>query len=429
MKFKLAKADLIGALGIASIVSPRPITPTGGAGYLFMVKDGRCYIYPGGDKLHDARVDIPAEAEGEGACIFPADKIGSIEHHRGDSIEFEAGYDKEDDRHWVKYRTELGASSEWSTYNPKLILPFDDALEKAKATEQEFPSAILQEAIAMAKPYLAKPNDSRVPKSFHSMQLFDSSKPEWAKGDGTLFASDQLRACWVEIEAFKGKGLGIHGQHLPFITGFLAKCTGTIRIREGASKTYIIADHGDGQRVLGWAKHVEQHNKFAKWPEKLDTHILRVEKEHLLSALRGARAALDKRRDTIRVVYKTAAEQTGKPGLMFLLSEGAGRAVSDLVDVEPVTVDGAGNKGASEGFAYNVSVNHLLDLVDPIKAHRFNLRFAIVPPSDKRKEVQFFRTIDEFWMDDTGKVVVPEDPQKDTTIQCRVTRFTPARTS
>jgi len=434
MKFKLSKADLIGALGIVSIVPPRPISPQsqGGAGYLFLVRDGRCFIYSGGDSLHDSRVDIAVESsedipEEGGKFIFPSDKIGSIEHHRGESIEFEAGHDKDDNRYWVKYRTDLGAGAEWNTHNPALIIPFDDALNAAEDTEQAYPSVLLQEAISMAKPYLAKPTDTRAPKVYHSMQLFDDSKPEWKRGDGVLFAADQIRACWVEAEIFKGKGLSVHGQHLPFVTAFLSKCEGEVKVRQGASKTYAIGPHGDGHRVLGWARHVEQHAKFDKWPLKLDTHILRANKDHVAQALRGTRAALDKRQDKIRLVYKVKTEQTGKPGIMFLLSEGAGRAVSDLVDVEPVEVGGAGLKGATDDFAYNFNVDHLLGLVDPLRSHEFNLRIAIIPKNDKRKETQFLRTIDEFWIDKACQIVVPGDAEKASAFQCRVTRFTPAK--
>jgi hypothetical protein len=397
-----------------------------------LVRDGRCFIYSGGDSLHDSRVDIAVEdsediPEGGGKFIFPADKIGSIAYHRGASIEFEAGHEEEEKRYWVRYRTELGAGAEWSTHNPALIIPFDEALEAAADTEKTYPSVLLQEAIGMAKPYLAKPTDSRAPKVYQSMQLFDESKPEWKRGDGTLFAADQIRACWVEAEVFKGKGLGIHGQHLPFVTAFLAKCEGEVRVRQGASKTYAIGKHGDGLRVLGWARAVEVHTKFDKWPEKLDTHILRANKDHVVQALRSTRAALDKRQDKIRVVYKTKTDQTGEPGLMFLLSEGAGRAVSDLVDVKPMEVDGAGTKGASEDFAFNVNVDHLLGLVDPVRAHEFNLRVAIIPKTDKRRESRFFRTIDEFWIDEAGKIVVPGDSEKASAFQCRVTRFTPSK--
>lgn len=438
MKFRLSRADLMGALDIVSLVQPGPIVPQGqqgGAGYLFVVRNDRCFIYSGGNGGKQvSRVDIAVGdcedvPEDGGKFIFPADKIGSMAYHRGESIMFEAGYDEEDNRYWVRYQTELGAAASWDTQNPGLVMPFDDALDAAEETEKTYPPALLQEAIGMVKPYLVKPTDSRAPKYLQSLQLFDASKPEWDKGDGVMFAADQIRACWVESETFKGKSLNIHGQHIPIIASFLSKCEGDVHVRQGASKTYALSKHDDdgGLRVLGWSHQVEIHTEFRKYPELLDTHILRAQKEHVVSALRSTRAALDKRQDKIRVVYKTATEQTGKPGLMFLLSEGCGRAASELVDVEPIMIDKAGAKGASQDFANNVNIDHLLGLVEPLRSHEFNLRFAIVPKTEKRREHRFFRTIDLFWIDDKGKIVVPGESEKASAYQCKVTRFTPVK--
>ena len=43
--------------------------------------------------------------------------------------------------------------------DPGLVMPFDKALDAAEDKEFRLPSAILQEAITVAKPYLAKPGD------------------------------------------------------------------------------------------------------------------------------------------------------------------------------------------------------------------------------------------------------------------------------
>lgn len=439
MKFKLLKADLIGALDIVSIVPPSPVTPQGGAGYLFRVKGGRCFIYSR-DKMHDTRVDVAVEESSEDAegaqCIFPADKILAMQYHRGNEIAVEAGHDEEDDRYWVRYETELGAEAEWNTYNPALMQPFDDALEAAKDTEKVFPSSVLQEAITMAKPYLAKPDDGRVEKSYHAMQIFDASKPDWAKGDGNLFAADGIRACWVESDALKGKPLGVHGQHIPFVLSFLAKAQGDIRVRYGETKTYAIMPHGSGPdgglRVLGWARHVKQYEKFNRYPEKLDTHILHAIKTQLVSALRGVRAVMDKRRDKTRVSYRpngfedpATSEVTGKPSLRFQLSEGAGKAGSEPVFVTVVNDGVAGSQGETTKFDINANVDQLLGLVDPLRGHELDLRVAIIPPTDKRpREVKYFRTIERFWLSPAGKVL---PGAADGAHECVVTRFTPAK--
>ena len=52
---------------------------------------------------------------------------------------------------------------------------------------------------------------------------------------------------------------------------------------------------------------------------------------------------------------------------------------------------------------------------------------AVVPPKNGRREAHLFRTVEEFWLDEGGKVVIPDDDTKGSAYECRVTRFMPSR--
>jgi hypothetical protein len=419
MKFKLQIADLNGALDIVSIAPPRPLTSKeGGGGYLFVVRDGRCFIYSR-DALHLARVDVPVEeVEGEGSFIYPSEKIGSTKYLDG-WIEIEAGYDKDDDRHWIRYETEGGAKAKRSTFDPRLMQPLDEALEKA-SEGYTYPATLLKEAISMTKGYLAKPTNSRAEKNFQTMQLFDASKPEWEPGNGNLFAADGVQACWVYCEVFENKGLSIHGQHLPFILSFLGKCEGDITVRQAEGVTFLVSATGN---VFGWSQTVKQHGRFGYYAAKLDQYVLKAPKDLISKALRHTRTELDPRRNKIRVNY----DHNDKT-LLFQVSEGSGQASSVPVGVVPVTgEDGSGAKGAENDFGINANVDQLLGAIDPMKGHEVQLRVAIVPAKAGRKEGAMIRTIEEFWLSDAGKVLISPDDEKGKAHLCRVTRFTPSR--
>lgn len=418
MKFKLQAQELNEALGVVGIVTPRPVTPQGAAGFLFVVRDGRCYIYSR-DAQHQARVDVGVDdVEGEGAFIYPADKVSALKYLDG-WIEFEAGHETEGDRHWVRYHAEGGASEERTTIDPRLMQTIDESLEKA-TSENVYPAALLREGISMTRAFLAAPNDGRARENFKSLQLFDDSKDSWKDGNGHLFAADGVRACFFFCDAFQGKGLGVHGQHLPLLTSFLAKCSGDVTLKHGEGVTYAINSAG---QVLGWAHHVTQHEKFAYYPYTRDKFVLKAPKEVLVKALKFVRAGLDPKKDKIRVVYDHSSKT-----VQFLTSEGTGKATSMPVGVEPVADDskGGGDKSGSEDFAANANVNQLLELFEPLRGFQADLRVAVIPAKNGRKEAHLFRTVEEFWLDPNGKTLIsPDDAEK--AYECRITRFMPSR--
>lgn len=418
MKFRLQAEDLNEALAVASIVPPMSVTSQGGAGFLFVVKEGSCSIHSR-DALRQARVEIPiTDVDGDGSFIYPSAKIKELPHLDG-WIEFEAGHDEDDDRYWVKYHTEGGAEAERSTYDPRLVQSMDEALEKA-GEGRTFPVAPLKEGLRLTQSYLTKPNDTRTDDRFKVLQLFDDSKKEWARGDGHLFASDHVRACYFFCEVFKGKGLAIHGQHLPMLTAFLAKCEGDVTLKQGEGVTYLLNSKG---WAVAWAHYNATHGKFGYYSHKEDSFILKVPKDILVKTLRYTRGALDKRQDKIRVRYNH--ENTS---LQFLTSEVDGSACSILVSVVPVEgEEESGKLGKTEPFEANVNINYLLELFESMQAHEPELRVSIISAAKNRREVVLFRTIEEFWLSASGKVLINPKDTKEESYQCRVTRFMPSK--
>ena len=425
MQFKIQAEVLNEALSVVGIVTPRPVTPQGGSGFLFKVVGKTCRIYSR-DALHQVRVDVDLEeVDGEGAFVYPAEKVSAMAYLDG-WVQFESGCDEANDRYWVRYETEGGFKADDASFDPQIIMQLMDSQLDEADTEHTFPVAVFREALDLAKGYLAKPNDGRVEENYKSMQLFDTAKPEWADGDGILFAADGVRACYVACEAFKGKGIAIHGQHMSFLSSFLSKCDGKLTIKIGDTATFAINEKGD--KVLGWAHHVKQHGKFAYYPREMEGYVLKASKDLLTKALRYLRSRLDSKRDKIRISYTH-----GDTSLRFHASEAAGRGDAFPVGVKPLeeevtTKDGkkvsAGSKGRSEDFAINANVNHLLALIEPVKGHDVDLRVVLVPEANGRKARALFRTIEKFWWSADGKLLIKEEEGAH---ECEVTRFMPSK--
>jgi hypothetical protein len=88
---------------------------------------------------------------------------------------------------------------------------------------------------------------------------------------------------------------------------------------------------------------------------------------------------------------------------------------------------------AGKDFTCNVNIDHMNDLFADMKSHVAEFRVLVNPPSPQRpKGAVMFRTIDEFSLDDDGKVSTPSDASSEKTPEkpvylCRVTRFVPAK--
>lgn len=416
MKFTLNVSDLISALDVVSIVPPKPVTAQGGAGYLFVVRGGRCYVYSR-DALCVARADFPVtDADGEGSFVYPAEYISALRFLDGHTCVFEAQA-LEDERFVVRYEASNGAKSERTSFDPQLLSTCDDDLEATK-TSFEFPTAILRESIRLSKPFLAEPNDMKAEEQFKALQLFDKSRPETVKGDGHLFAADNVRCFYFWCEAFSEKRLSIHGQHLSPLQSFLSKSE-TTTFRVGDHFTFVENSKG---HILGWPHHAKGHGKFSYYPLKSDNFVFMLPRVQLLGALQYIRSELDSKRDKIKIGYNHQRRQ-----LQLSISEGSSKTESHplAVEVQNREVDGQTVPWAQErDWSFNVNIDHLIDLVKDVKANKVELRVLVLPPDGNRsKEIAMFRTIDDFKLDPAGKAVV----ESEGAFKCRVTRFMPSK--
>jgi len=413
MKFQVKAADLNAALDIVSIVPPRAITPQGGSGYLFVVKDDVCRVYSR-DSLRVARADFTVtDVEGEGSFIYPADYVEGFRFLQDEVLTFEAI--SSDDTHVVKYTSRSGAESERSSYDPKLMADCDKEIEAA-INERTFSVAFLREAISMGKPFLADQKDSKADDHYKAMQIFDDSNEAWSKGDGTLFAADGTQAFYFYCDAFKGKSLGLHSLHLPCMTSFLSKCEAEVTIKTGQNMTFAIDSKG---RILGWAHHTKAPQKYSYYALKNDKYVFDIPVRPIVNALKYTATELDAKRDKIRLNFSAANNE-----LSFNVVEGNVKAKSFPVPIVPK--DGS----ESKDFSFAVNLYRMIDLIDGAKGDRLELRFTILPADERRpKDQAMIRTIDEFLLNNEGKVIGGSgvETQPENTTRCRVTRFMPSK--
>lgn len=411
IKFKLQAAALNSALDLVSTVQPKAFTPQGATGYLFVVRGERCFVYSQ-DSLHVARADFAIEdVEGEGAFIYPSQHVDSFKFAEG-TIGFTVT--SEGDTHIVKYDLGNGAGGERTTFDPRLLAPCDKELTEA-TNERTFPVSVLRTSMSMSRNFLAKLTDTRVEEHYKTFQIFDGSQEAFAKADGYLFASNSIQAFYFYCDAFRQKGLAVHGQHMSLLTAFLSKCEGTVTLKTGSNKTFAEDSKG---RVIGWAHHERTFSKFSYYALKMDKTILTVPKTRALNALKYTKTELDKTRDKIRLTFD---HKTGS--LRFHVTESSGKATSLPVDVKVVASE-------EKDITTSVNIDHLIELFDGSKAEEVELRIATIPASESNpKEKYMFRTIDEFWLDSEGKVVagsgVEEGKEPQGAFRCKVTRFMP----
>lgn len=403
MKFKLNAEDLTNAINTVSVVAPRQVTAQGGAGYLFVVRGERCYVYSR-DNTCVARTDFAIrDVEGEGAFVYPAQYTDAFKFLVGECV-FESEADE--DRFTVRYSADNGAEAERTSFDPQLLSTCDKDLEKA-TTEYEYPAGLLREAINLARPFLADPKNSRTEEQFKGLMVFDSSKSEWSRGDGTLYSSNGTQNFYFECELFKGKHFEVHGQNLPALLSFLSKSEGTVKFRRGDNFTFLINSKGD---VYGWPKQAKTHGKYSYYQLKYDQHELLFSKNVLLNAIQFIRVELDKSRDKVKVSYNHENKQ-----IQLSVADGSSKARSFPVASEE------GSTGEEKSREWNVNIDQFQKLVDGVKSNRFPLRLYFMQQGDK--EVTMMRTIDTFRMTAEGKVV----QEQEGSFECKVTRFMPSK--
>jgi hypothetical protein len=422
MQFKAQLDDLNEALALASVVKPAAIDSAGNAGYLFVAKGDTCYIYSE-DEHQKSRVSFDiTELDAEGSLVFPVRGVGPISCLEG---EITLKSDIEDGTPVLEYETEGEASQKLPTFSPQSLQSLDKDLMSAEDVST-FPALLLKEAITLAKPFMADLKDARTKDIHKCLQIFDGSKPEWAKGNGHLFGTSGFKAFFFYCSALKDHGLTLHGLRIPLLTSFLSKSGGEVTLKKSKTSTYFVSV--DGQ-VIGWADAVTPPKKFDYYGLKKETHVLRVPKEVLLKSLNYVRKALDPKKDKVRFTYDHA-----KAMVRVLASDSGMEISSPPVGVVPLdSSDGddghpvvGGDKSKTEDAAFNVNIDYLIDLISPVKGHEVELRLS---PFPNRPGSFLLRTIEVFVIDEYGKLQVaePEDGSGEKVFKCQVTRFAPSK--
>jgi hypothetical protein len=402
--------DLSEALEVVSIVTPSPVTQSGGAGYLFVVKGLECFLYSRNIQCV-SRAKFPLiESSGGASFAFPSEYLGALRFLLAEgTCEIEATAD--DGRYIVEYHTPNGAESEFGSFDPSLLATCDEDFEKAQ-TKHVFCASILHEAVGLARPFIADLKNGKS-ENLKGIEVIDQAR--LPNGDGYLYAADGNRAFYFYTEEFKGKSLEIHGQHVPAFLSFLAKCEDEVTICKGKHFTFAVNTKGD---VFGWPEHDKLHDKFNYYTTKKDPIAVSANRAALLNTLQHARACMAKDKDRIKVNFNPSPRE-----MRFSFPESKTRTLAVKVNYKFNESD----EEAVEPQAYTIGVNvdFFIELVQTIKGHDAEIRWVISPPTATRKnEVGLFRTIDEFRLDTkTGKVT----PEPEGSIPCRVTRFMPSR--
>lgn len=404
MKIRLSLSDLNAALDKTSVVKPN--NRNNESAYLFSLNEGKLHIHSL-DGNNYVRVTVPIESsEGEGSFAYPSDRVEALKYLKG-WVELEAGQDG--DRFWVKYKTQGGATSNRSSLDPRLFTVMSQDFEGA-TKELDVPTAVLKEGISISMGYLSQ--EANNDKPFQTLQIFDDSDEKWAKGDGTMFAADGYRTCYFASDVFKGKGLAIHQKHVSRLVGFLSKCERNVRLRYGEKMTYVIDQAGEGA-VFGWLNHTMRHPKYSAYPASMEKFSLLTPKDLVLESLRQIKAEMKStKRERIRVSFANES-------LNFLGSVSGEEVTSVPVGVKAMPIDGV---TTPPEFGANVNVNSLLGLFENARGMDVEFRVAIVERGQKSQAL--FRTVEKFWLNESGKVVIAPGDSKETCYECQVTHFT-----
>jgi hypothetical protein len=405
MKIEFNMSELVVALDVVGIVTPRAATASGAAGYLFVVKGNKCRVYSR-DSSCVAMSHFPLlSSDSDGQFVYPAEYINALKFlaSTSDTCTIEATV--EDEKHVVRYEASAGAKAERGSFDPQLLVTCDQDLAEASGV-QEFKSGILREAIGQAKPFLAKEAQD---ESFRGLQVLDASKPEYAKGNGCLYVSDGTRAFYFQSAHLMDKNLEIHGQHLGQLTNFLGK-TDVVTLKKGNHFTF--AEDAKGN-VFGWPRHAKGHAKFGYYPLKTDNFVFKVPKVRLTNSLGHARSELESKEDKIKISFDPE-----RKALSFGVTAGTAKVEGIPVMVDVVQGD------SPKGWSFGVNINHLLELVNGVKGNEIEFRVRIIEANEgRRNDLAMFRTIDKFLLDESGKVTT----EPEGAVECQVTRFMPSK--
>ncbi len=442
LKFKAAK--LIEAVDFISTVEPRALTAQQNSGaYLFNCKtvEGKpyCYVYSRSEnQVARAGFDLD-EMEGEGQFTLPHKHVAMIKKVPDDDIVLESTSENKTDGEAfvVTVRSSSGTKYDHTTVDPRLIAPCDKEFSTAKEASKEaataagksvdgvaYPVGVLREALGFARPFLPPPDKKdNVPEHFNTIQIFDQSNTEWAKGDGTLFCSDASRAFYFESEDFKDKGFTIHLKHVQKLVDFLGKCQQGVKFIHGANMTFAIntdKDGADRDQIFGWNHQTKTHTRYAYYSLGRDKYVLIVPKSTLLNSLDQAEILIDQKTDRVKLVYTHNNTGAGGHTVHFASSESAGR-----IETFPVpTKDKDGEPSLPEDFDCFVNLGHFKSLIQDCTGNEVELRLSPIEKTESRpRGGAMLRTIDNIKFDANYKIATGDTPVK---FQCKVTRFMPS---
>jgi hypothetical protein len=435
MQLKFQAAKLIEALDFVKIVDPRGLTAQqNSAAFLFNCgtdKEGKpvCHIYSRG-KEQVARATFPlTELDGEGLFTMPNNHIEMVRLIPDDEVTITSRTEMKPDgeAYVVSLASSSGSKYQHTTFDPRLIAPCDRDFEAAaKSPSVSYDVGLLHYALSMGENFLPGPDKKdSVGEQFHTIQIFDDSNPDWAKGDGSVFCSDASRAFFFECADLKGKGFSIHGDHVGKLQAFLSKCEG-VKIYRGDMFFAVNTDKEGNEKpqIFGWNPRVKTHTRYAYYSPGRDKYVLAIPKASLLNALKQAEILIDQKQERVKIIYKHAART-----IQFGSSESAGTVESFPVtthdkDGDPTTQE--------EDFECSVSLKSFRSIISDAVGHHIELRISPIPKDDSRpRGGAMIRTIDDVKLDANGKVVVLSEKGEASgtpKFQCKVTRFMPSMT-
>jgi hypothetical protein len=420
IKFTVDSEMLNKALKVVSIVNPQ-VTADQQRGFLFVVNknEGKCCIYSQNEG-HEARSSFPiTEIEGEGSFIYPSDYIAQLGFISG-PIVFTATTEGESFK--VKYTFGASGVTDRITFDPRTMNLFEKSIQNAMSSQEpkSFSIKVLQLALGMAKPFVAKSNEKITNEYYKTIQIFgDDGDPELAKkANGYLLSSNGTEACYFHCDAFLGKSLEAPGQHLPLLESFIAQSSGFLRIYKTDRGTYVVNENND---VIGWPRHEDTYKKFSYY-SKTEQIVVMIESKNLHYQLQFMRAGLHKNKSKIRLHFRAS------DGTFWFSSIDEGNTTTSL----PVTARSIMENKINGEIVASVNVNHMLNIFDNIKGETVEFRIMILPADSKRvKDMFMFRTIDAFLVSNDGTIAgAVADGSADMAVPegvhvCKVTRFAP----
>jgi hypothetical protein len=421
VQFTCDQAGLSEAIRIAELVKPAAVTPNGESGYLFVVRGGACRVE---GRTGDTAVCATAcvtNVEAEGQFVVRAEHIAALKLTRAQATgSISLGAYSSGDTHHVQYAASNGSIACRTTLAARHITALDPMFADW-TNPRRYPSAVLREALKMAKPFVvggqrtkdpaeARHNENAAP-GHKLVNIYDG------RDDGTLHATNGLERFYFSCDVFKGKPVHVPAKHLSFLLSFLGRCGSEVELRDGEEMTFAVSTNGE--HSIGWTRCPVPAVEYKALPRSWDRVTVRVPHGEALQRLKHLREQAEKGRDTIKVRYSSEAR-----ALHLGTADGKTATTASL----PVELaDGS----ESIDYDYSVSAGYLIDLIEGAKAANVELGMIPMEEHSAAQGGAVFRTTDVFWLNPNGDVVgganmIP-DPANGPVFKCTVTRLVPSQ--